>query len=296
MLTLMKQLIFVGLLLMNTAVLATREVTDELGRHVAASDQPRRIVCLAPSITETVYALGLGDAVVAVTDYTTFPPEARNKRSVSGLVDPSMEKIVSLHPDLVLATWEINRRETVEQLERYAIPVFIVHPQGLQGILASIQHIREALNRSGQARELVNRLEAKWKAIATRVQGLRRPKVFVVIWHEPVITVGDKAFITEVISAGGGESATADMPQAWPQISLEEVVRRAPDFLLLFRGSHGAMTLEELQRREGWSRLEAVRRSRAIYMDERMEHPSPVIFDALEDLATKLHPEGSRAR
>lgn len=198
-----------------------------------------------------------------------FPPDAQRKPTVGGLVDPSMEKIVSLQPDLVLATREINRRETAEQLERYSIPVFVVQPQGLQGILASLLHIGEAVNRSSKAQELVNRLEQKWKTVAARVKGLHHPKVFVVIWHEPVITAGEKAFVTEVISAAGGDSATADIPQAWPQISLEEVARHAPDLLLLFQGSHRGITLEELRGREGWKCLEAVRRSRSfIWMNE----------------------------
>jgi iron complex transport system substrate-binding protein len=287
-----KRAILVGLtLLLGTPALAARNVTDELGRHVTVPDHPQRIICLAPSLTETVYALGLGDAIAGVTDYTTFPPKARTKPSVGGLVDPSMEKIMSLHPDLVLAMDEINRKETVEQLERFGISVFVISPHGLQGILLSIQHIGEVLNRTSEARALVTRLEAKEDAVVARVKGLARPKVFVDIWYDPVITAGGKAFITEVISAAGGESVTADIPQAWPQISMEEVLRLSPDFLILMNGSHGGITLEELKTREGWDRLEAVRQNHVIYMDERLEHPSPVVFDALEDLAKKLHPE-----
>ncbi len=292
MLSFAKRAILVGLtLLLGTPALAERNVTDELGRHVTVPDHAQRIICLAPSLTETVYALGLSDAIAGVTDYTTFPPEARTKPSVGGLVDPSMEKIMSLHPDLVLAMDEINRKETVDQLEHFGISVFVISPHGLQGILLSIQHIGEVLNRTSEARALVTRLEAKEDAVVARVKGLARPKVFVVIWYDPVITVGGKAFITEVISAAGGEAATAEIPQAWPQISMEEVLRRAPDFLILMNGSHGGITLEELKTREGWNRLEAVRQNHVIYMDERLEHPSPVEFDALEDLAKKLHPE-----
>jgi iron complex transport system substrate-binding protein len=123
------------------------------------------------------------------------------------------------------------------------------------------------------------------------VKGLPRLKVFVVIWYDPVITAGSKSFITDVISAAGAQSATDDIPQAWPQISLEEVLRRSPDTVLLVRGAHGGITGEELKAHAGWDQLEAVRDNRVIYMGERFFHPSPVVFEALEQLAKALHPE-----
>ena len=172
------------------------------------------------------------------------------------------------------------------------IPVFVVDPQGLQGIIASIQHVGDALNRSSDARRLLQRLEEQRGAVAARVKGLPRFKVLVVIWYDPVITAGSKSFITDIISAAGAQSTTADMAQAWPQISLEEVLRRAPDFVLMVRGVHGGITLEELKAHAGWDQLAAVRDNHVIYMGERLFHPSPVVFDALQQLAKELHPEG----
>jgi ABC-type Fe3+-hydroxamate transport system substrate-binding protein len=106
-----------------------------------------------------------------------------------------------------------------------------------------------------------------------------------------IMTAGNKAFITEVISAAGGDSITADIPQLWPQISLEEVLRRSPDFLLLIKGTHQEITLDNLKQRAGWDRLKVVTENRVIYVDERFEHSSPLVFDALEDLAKQLHPQ-----
>jgi iron complex transport system substrate-binding protein len=271
--------------------LASRDLVDEAGRHVDAPDNPRRIVCLAPSITEAVFALGKGEEVIGVTDYTEYPPEARQKTSVGGLVDPSIEKIVSLRPDLVLATEEINRRETVEELERLQIPVFVINPQGLDGIVRAALDMGKALGCSPQAQALARQLVEKRRRVQQRVAGLPRPKVFVLIWVDPVTTAGNKAFITEVISAAGGDSITADIPELWPQISLEEVLRRSPDFLLLIKGTHQEITLDNLRQRAGWDRLKAVAEKRVIYLDERFEHSSPLVFDALEDLAKQLHPE-----
>jgi iron complex transport system substrate-binding protein len=284
--------VLVGLYILFCApVLASRELKDELGRSVHLPDNPQRVVCLAPSLTETVYALGLGAAVVGVTDFTDDPPDAKTKPSVGGLDDASLEKIVSLHPDLVLALGVINREETVDGLEHVGIPVYVVDPQGLQGIVASIQHVGDALNRSSDAARLLKRLEEQRLAVAARVGKLARPKVLVVIWYDPVITAGSKSFITDVISAAGAQSVTGDIPQAWPQISLEDVLRRSPDFVLLVRGAHGGITREELEAHAGWDQLQAVRDNHVIYMGERLFRPSPVVMDALVQLAKALHPE-----
>ncbi len=282
--------------LASTSAFASRELNDELGRRVTLPDEPKRVVCLAPSLTETVYALGLGEVVVGVTDFTDYPPEAQKKPSVGGLTDASLEKIVSLHPDLVLAIKELNQKETVEELERLGVPVYVVDPQGLRGIMASIQHVGDALNRTLDASRLLKRLEERRAAVAARVERRPRPKVFVVIWYDPVITAGSRSFITDLIGAAGGQSATADIDQAWPQISLEEVLRRSPDFLLLVQGIHGGISLDDLKLRAGWDQLEAVSNRRVIYMGERLFRPSPVAFGALEQLAKELHPEAFQPR
>jgi len=149
--------------------------------------------------------------------------------------------------------------------------------------------VGEAIHRDMEAATLVKQLAQKRDAVLARVKGLSRPKILVVVWYEPVLTVGSKAFITDAIAAAGGDSVTADIPQAWPQISMEEVLRRSPDFLLLIKELHGGITLDVLKAHAGWDRLDAVRNARVIYVDERMELPSPSVFDALDGLARALH-------
>jgi iron complex transport system substrate-binding protein len=283
-------LLFILVLATASPAFASRRVTDELGRSVQVPDQPHRILCLTPSLTETVYELGAGDLVVGVTDYTEFPETARAKPSVGGLVDPSMEKIVALEPDLVLMAAHLNRQETIQQLEDLALPVFLVNPQGLDGILKMVLSVGEAINRGAPAQTLVKQLSQKREGVLSRVRGLPRPKILVVIWYDPVLTAGSKAFITDAVVAAGGDSVTADIPQAWPQISMEEVLRRSPDFLLLIKELHGGITLDALKAHAGWDRLDAVRNARVTYVDERMELPSPSVFDALEGLARAIHP------
>ncbi len=286
-----KHLWAISLLVMLTSYcLAQRALQDELGRKVIVANNPHRIVSLAPSITDTIYAMGAGADIVGVSNYTKYPPEAAKKPKIGEPLNPSIETIVSLHPDLVLAIEDMNRLETVEQLEKAGIPVFVVHPHDLAGIYTSITDLGTALNRSREAADLVSRLHNREQAVRDRVKGAAAPQVFFVLWPDPVMTAGKHAFITELIEIAGAKSVTDDMSDNWPQISAEALLARKPDFLLLVRGSE--LTIDDLKKKPGWSSLEAVRANHVFYTDDRVLHPSPAAFDALEDLANQFHPLG----
>jgi iron complex transport system substrate-binding protein len=280
-------------LLLLTAILAgpcfaSRTLTDEMGRKVVVPDHPHRVICLMPTVTDTVFALGAGDEVIAISDYTKYPAAALKKPSVGDLIKPSIETILSLHPDLVIGTQPKGPMEVTDQLERAGIPIFLVSPHGIAGIFQSIESVGMALNRTPQADALVHSLQQRVEAVKTRTKGLPAPRVFMPIWYDPITTIGKNAFITEVIEAAGGRSVTDDLSMEWPQISMEVVLERAPDALLLVRG--GKTTLQVLQDRPGWSSMTAIKTRRAYYVDDRINFASPVAIDALEDLAKQFHP------
>jgi ABC-type Fe3+-hydroxamate transport system substrate-binding protein len=267
---------------------ATRTVNDELGRTVEVSNHPHRVACLIPSVVDIVYSLGAGADVVAISDFTKYPNEALQKPSIGLPINPSIETIVALHPDLVLGSGDLNTLEFAGQLERLGIPVFMVDPHGIEGIYASILSIGRALNREPDAKALVARLRSRVDKVKARVSGKPRVRVFMAIWYDPVMTIGKRAFISELIEAAGGCSVTDDIAQEWPEVSIEAVVSRQPDALLFASGS-GIMP-EELKARPGWEDLKAVREGRIYYVDDRVQYPSPIAFDALEDLAKQFHP------
>jgi iron complex transport system substrate-binding protein len=267
---------------------ATRTVNDELGRTVEVSNHPHRVACLIPSVVDIVYSLGAGADVVAISDFTKYPKEARQKPSIGLPTNPSIETIVALHPDLVLGSGDLNTLEFAGQLERLGIPVFMVDPHGIEGIYASILSIGRALNREPDAKALVARLRTRVDNVKARVSGKPRVRVFMAIWYDPVMTIGKRAFISELIEAAGASSVTDDIAQEWPEVSIETVVSRQPDALLFASGS-GIMP-EELKARPGWEDLKAVREGRIYYVDDRVQYPSPIAFDALEDLAKQFHP------
>ena len=267
---------------------ASRTLTDEMGRKVVVPDHPHRVICLMPTVTDTVFALGAGDDVVGISDYTKYPAAALKKPSVGDLIKPSIETILSLHPDLVIGMQPKGPMEVTDQLERAGIPIFLVSPHGIAGIFHSVETIGMALNRTPQADALIHSLHQRVDAVRARTQGLPAPRVFMPIWYDPITTIGKNAFITEIIEAAGGRSVTDDLPTEWPQISMEVVLERAPDALLLVRG--GKTTLQILQDRPGWSSMTAIKARRAYYVDDRINFASPVAIDALEDLAKQFHP------
>jgi ABC-type Fe3+-hydroxamate transport system substrate-binding protein len=267
---------------------ATRMVKDELGRVLEVPDRPHRVVCLVPSVADIAYSLGAGADVAAISNFTRYPKQALEKPSIGLPLNPSVETIVALHADLALGTGDLNTLEFAGHLERLGIPVFMVDPHGIEGIYASILSIGRALNREPDAKSLVTRLRTRVDIVKAHVARKPRVRVFMAIWYDPVMTIGKTAFITELIEAAGARSVTDDIAQEWPQVSIETVLSRQPDALLFASGS--GITAEELKARPGWEHLRAVREGRVYYTDDRVQYPSPVAFDALEDLAKQFHP------
>jgi ABC-type Fe3+-hydroxamate transport system substrate-binding protein len=281
-----------GMILLVSALtvpcFASRTVKDELGRAVEVPDRPHRVVCLVPSVVDIVYALGAGADVVAISEFTKYPKEALQKPSIGLLLNPSIETIVALHPDLALGSGDPNTLEFAGRLERLGIPVFMVDRHGIEGIYASIQSIGRVLNRESDANGLVTRLRTRVEAVKARIADKPRVRVFMAIWYDPVMTIGKRAFISELIEAAGGRSVTEDIAQEWPEVSLEFVLSRQPEALLFVSGS--GITPEELKARPGWEHLRAVREGRFYYTDDRIQYASPIAFEALEDLAKQFHP------
>jgi iron complex transport system substrate-binding protein len=269
---------------------SARTVKDQTGRIVDVPENPHRLVSLAPNITEIVYALGLGDELVGDTDYCDFPLEAKNKPHVGTMVNPSLERIVALKPDLALGTPEANRRETADQLERLGIPLYGVTASTLAGTLASIEDLGEILGRAAEARSLVAKLQARIDEVEKRIEGQPKPKVLYVVWYRPLITVGPNTFIADVIRAAGGIPIGENLKGEWPRLTLEELLPQNPAVILMTKTESFSPSMEELQSLPGWKDLRAVKERRMYFVSEAIERPGPRLVDALGELAVVLHP------
>ncbi len=274
---------------------SARSVTDQTGRRVNVPENPQRLISLAPSITETLYALGLGDRIVGDTEYCDYPPEARLKPHVGALLNPSLEKIVTLKPDLVLGIAEANRRETADQLERLSIPLYGLTAHSVDETLHSIEDLGGVLGQGDRARALVDSLRERVETVKRRANGQPRPKVLFVVWYRPLITAGPHTFIGDVIRTAGGVSIADDLPGEWPRMSLEDALDRDPDVILFSKSESFSPPLEELRKLPGWKDFRAVKSNRLYFVSDTIVRPSPRLIDALEEVARLLHPSPADA-
>ncbi len=270
---------------------AVHVFTDHLGRRVEVAARPRRIVSLAPSLTETLFALGAGDRVVGVTDYCDYPQEARSKARVGGMINPSVERIVALQPEVVLITREGNRRETLEALERAGVPTYAVETARLEDIARMVRDLGEVVGAPETGAALSAGIERRIFAVRERVKGRPAPRVLFLVWLQPIVSVGRGTFLGDLLGIAGAQSISESSGQPWPHLSLEEILRRDPDFLVIPRSPDFAPTRDELLRLPGWRRLAAVRENRIVYVPEAIQRPGPRIAEMLETLAQALHPE-----
>jgi iron complex transport system substrate-binding protein len=271
---------------------ATRVVTDEAGRQVEVPAQVNRIVTLAPDLTETIYALGLEERLVGDTNYCDTPPAAKQKPHVGQPLNPSLEAIVALRPDMVLASASINRRETVDALAKLGIAVYATNPRTVRGVLDSIARMADVVGADAQGKALVGQLQGTLDGLRMRLGELPLIHVLFVVWEEPLITIGQNTFIADALRWAGAESVILS-DQNWPQISFEEVVRLQPDYIV-FTSNHAGTDpkqLSELRSRPVWKDLQAVELGHVIVLTDEVARPSPGLVDAIEQLARKLHPE-----
>jgi iron complex transport system substrate-binding protein len=278
------------LLVLLPAAGSARAVKDQTGRMVNVPENPHRLVSLAPNITEIVYALGLGDELVGDTDNCDFPPQATSKPHVGTMVNPSLERIVALKPDLALGTPEANRRETADQLERLGVPVYGVTANTLAGTLASIEDLGKVLGRTAEASRLVAQMQARIDRVENRIKGQPEPRVLFVVWYRPLITVGPGTFIADVIRAAGGRPIGENLKGEWPRLTLEELLPMNPDAILFPKTESFSPGLEEFRGLPGWKDLRAVKDGRMYFVSETIERSGPRLVDALEELANVLHP------
>ncbi len=265
---------------------------DALGREIRLGGSPARIVSLAPSITEILYYLGLEERVVGVTQFSYYPPEAKSKPKVGSYRDVNVEKILELAPNLVIATADGNEPYVVELLEEAGIPVYVVNPRDIEEVISTIGKIGELCGVESRARKLCKALDERLSAVKKKVAGLRKPLVFLQINLRPIMSVNRNTFHHDVIQTAGGINMTADLASTYPRISLEEVLKRKPEVILISCMARGGRFKKALERWMKWTDIPAVKNNRVHLVDsDLLDRPSPRLLDGLEVVAQLLHPE-----
>ena len=266
--------------------------TDALGRRVILERPPHRIVSMAPSLTEILCVLGVGERIVGVTQFSNFPAEAVGKPKIGTYVDLNVERILSLQPDLAVGTMDGNPESTVNLLEQAGIPVYVVNPRDVRETIGTIGELGELCGVGERARALSAGLLRRTDYVAQETRSLRRPLVFFQINVKPIMTVSRKTFHHDVIGLAGGENMSADEPITYPRINMEEVIGRKPEVIIISSMERGGSYEEAKREWMKWPSIPAVRDGRVHLVDsDLLDRPSPRVVSGLEILAQLFHPE-----
>ena len=278
--------------LLSPAYGNSRLFVDEIGREVYLPSSPKKIVSLAPNITETLFALGLESEIAGVTIFCNYPEEAKKKPKVGGLINLSLEKIVSLEPDLIIATADGNRKETVDQLENIGLSVYVINPGNVMEILDMISHIGMITGREREAERLTRNLKGRIENVLRHKEGLSRPRVFMQVGMDAMISAGRNTFLHEIITMAGGNNIAGDSAIRYPRFGIEEIIIKKPDFIIVSSMKKGDSLARAREMWKRWDAISAVKNNKIYIIDsDVITRPSPRIISGLEELFTIIHPE-----
>ena len=271
-------------------------VQDSRGTAVVISSAPQSIVSLSPSLTEILFAVDAGGNLRGVTTYCNYPAAANEIEKIGGFSSKtiSIEKIVSLEPDLVFA--DMSRHgPIIETLEGYGIVVISTNATSVEDCYAVIEMVGKATGNLNRSLELIDSMRSRVWRVTTVIAGIpsgKRPRVFWEVFDEPLMTAGPETFIGQLIELAGGTNIFSDVEESWPKISHEELLERNPD-VLMSSDSHGEkFTAEHIKSRTGWGGISAVKSERIYLFDgDMVSRPGPRIVDALEVMSQALYPE-----
>jgi len=268
----------------------TRTLTDDAGRRVSLPAKVDRVISLAPNLTEIVFAVGGGDRLVGRTSYCDYPPEAKSVPEVGDTLHPSLERVISVKPQLVLISTASQLEVFTQQLQNQNIAVFVTDPHDLEGVFRSIEQVGEILGKKEQAATLVQTLRRRTNAVEEAVKQKPPVRVFYQLSAEPLYTAGHDSFVTDLMRRAGAISVTADIPGAWPKYSSESALAAKPDAIILPTG--GSMGTGNSTVTEALRRSPAVLQGRVYKInDDHLVRPGPRAIDGLEEMARALHPD-----
>lgn len=278
----------------DTAAAEPLRLTDGTG-HVTLLPRPAtRVISLAPSLTETLFALGLDAEIVGVTTACDFPLAAAAKPKIGTTTSSSLEGLVARRPDLVLAIESLNGTVFVEQLRRLGLPVLSFTPDSVDEILSDTGVIGRATGRSAEAAVLIARLRERLATVAARVSGAPRPTLLYMMWHDPLMTIGPDSFIADLVRRAGGRLLIEDAPLPYFRLGIESVLRRDPAVIVIPDEAGDAIVAAQRHYWDRWPQLAAVRDRRVhIIESDLMHRPGPRVVDGIEALAQLLHPATS---
>jgi len=232
---------------------------------------------------------------VGVTSFCDYPAEAQSKLKIGDMLNPNLERITAMHPDLVLITKEGNRRDTLTALEHLNIPTFAVETERLDDISRMFRDVGRAVGEAAAGVNLAAALDQRVARVQRIVAGQRVRRVLMVIWLQPMVSVGHGTFLNDLLERAGARSIADTDSQPWPKLSVEEIVRSDPEFIVVTRSPGFSPGRDELLKLPGWKELTAVKQDRIVSLPDTVQRPGPRIADMLDLLARAIHPEAFAA-
>lgn len=277
-------------------------VIDSVGRNVTITNYPpERIVSLAPSCTEILYALGLGDKIVGVDEYSDHPPEVLDRveegtlTTVGSFAEINLELVVGLEPDLILATGGVQR-VVAESLEGQGQTIVVLYPERFDGVLADISLVGKITGKTDEAEAIVTDMQTRAQEIADKVKDLPKPSVYIeIFFNGGYWSFGSDAYATELISMAGGTNVFSAVSGGHISTSAEEILQADPEIIIISKGSMAegcGLTPEVIIARPGWNEISAVKNDQIFEITESiMVRGVPRLIEGLEELAEVIHPE-----
>jgi iron complex transport system substrate-binding protein len=260
-----------------------RDIADDLGRKIKIPEKVERVVSLAPNLTENIFAIGAGDRLVGVTTFCNYPEEAQRIAKVGDTMTPNMETIIALKPQIVFVSTASQIETFTKTLEAQNITVFVTNPKDLNGVLANLNQLADIFGTTERASVLLNELQERILAVDEQVQGRPKIKTFVQISKEPLFTIGQESFLTEIIERAGGVSVTKTVATAYPKISKETALALNPEAIILSESP------DNTEPNEVFKNSPAIRNKKVFKINaDILSRPSPRIVDALEQIADAL--------
>ncbi|MBI5117941.1 ABC transporter substrate-binding protein [Candidatus Poribacteria bacterium] len=269
--------------------------TESAAKPPSSPERPARIVSMAPSITEVLFALGLGPRVVGVSDFCNYPPEALTKKKIGGIVNPSIETMIAMNPDLVIGLPSPAQESLHHSLRVLGIRVFTFPNDTIADMYNMIQTIGKETSTEKAADELVGRLKAKFSEVSGEVASQPRRKVMFVVGVDPLFVAGRGTFIDELIGMAGGKNIATDSISKYPQLGIEEVVARAPEVILFTALNLNPTPEQDAEARKLWEKypsIPAVKEGRIYGLNaDHVTRPGPRSGLGAEEIARAIHPE-----
>lgn len=282
-----------SLLVLSGLARADVDLTDDHGKAVHLAQPARRIVSLAPHVTELLYAAGAGDRVVGVVQYSDYPEAAKKVARVGSYTAVDMEKVVALKPDLVVAWKSGNRDAHLDKLRGLGIPVFINEPRKIDDVARSLSQLGRLAGTEAVAEPAAKAFRARHAALAAKYSARPTVRTFYEIWNRPLMTVNGEHLIADVIRLCGGENVFAKLPVLAPAIDVEAVLAAQPEAIVA--SGMGEARPEWLDDWRKWNKLTAVARGNLFFIPpDQIQRHTPRILDGAERLCAQL--EEARGR